>query len=115
MDLENSTAEGPVEDAGGQAAAGPRRSSRRQMLRAAALTGGLAAAMYVKPNARELGVPGAYASVSPGLANPPGNPGGGRQYKPGTYGKPGGGMSNKTGSKTGLKTGTTTSSGGRRK
>jgi hypothetical protein len=47
---------------------GSRRTTRRQMLRGAAVTGSLAAAMYVKPNLKELGVPGAYAAVSPGLA-----------------------------------------------
>jgi len=46
-----------------------KRSSRRQVLRqgSVAATAGLAAAFYVKPNMRELGIPGAYAQVSPGL------------------------------------------------
>ena len=53
-------------DRGANPAGEPHRTSRRRLFGIAAATG-IGAAMYVKPTLRELGVPGTYAQVSPGL------------------------------------------------
>jgi hypothetical protein len=55
---------------------GSKRTSRRRLLGrgATAAAGGFAAALYVKPNLKELGVPRSYAAVSPGMGNPPSPP-----------------------------------------
>jgi hypothetical protein len=62
--------ESPTQDKAGSAV-----TSRRKLFGKGAVVaaGGIAAALYVKPNMRELGVPGTYAAVSPSLGpnNPP--------------------------------------------
>ena len=71
----------------------PGRATRRRVVRGAAVAGALAAAAYVKPELRALGVPGARASVSGApvadpYQGPPGRNPAGPPGKPAQPGKP---------------------------